>query len=473
MSTWRRSAIRATAPARCTSSLGSPSGTLRGVRIVGWLIVVLASGCGPRIDGSAQDGSSAGESSGGGPMTDPFTTTPSFTTSSDTGSTGGESEPDVGPAEPCDPIVFADPELERVVREQLGVDEGFVLTTETVQPLTYVGAIGAPIQDLSGLECATALETVSFSQFAGRPLPNGITDLTPLVELPLLVGIRLDDHDVSELMPFPTLLRLELPGNPVGSIAELVGSDALRALVIRGSTTSDLSPAAQLPALQILEASDTPVSDIGVLAGSDVLRSLYVGGTTIADLSVVPDLPHLEQLHVDRTAVTDVSVLAGSNALRDLGIQSTQVSDITVVEDLPALEALWISDTPISDLTVLEGRLLEQLHAERILIDALPQGLAVRYVFLGENGLTDPTPMATWDPPDRVDLSNNEIDDLTPFFSMPWTDLDFCVAVDLTGNPLSAPDSAAVAQDLCDTLMIDLETDAHACNNPNCPPPPP
>ena len=72
-------------------------------------------------------------------------------------------------------VTFPDPNLEAVVRGALNIPAG-PLTAEDLQTLIYLYAGGAQITNLSGLEYATNLMTLTLQY-------NAVSDVSPLAGL--------------------------------------------------------------------------------------------------------------------------------------------------------------------------------------------------------------------------------------------------------------------------------------------------
>jgi Leucine-rich repeat (LRR) protein len=101
-------------------------------------------------------------------------------------------------------VSFTDPNLEAAVRLALGKPTG-TLTTVDLSALTILYAAGQQITNLSGLEYATNLTTLSLPD-------NALTDASVLAELGNLLSMDLqgnhlgDVHSLAGLSPMPVSL---------------------------------------------------------------------------------------------------------------------------------------------------------------------------------------------------------------------------------------------------------------------------
>ena len=129
-------------------------------------------------------------------------------------------------------VAFVDPNLERAVRESLGIPSG-PITLDDLKSLTVLIAHGFGITNLAGLDAAISL---TYLNLAANP---GITDFTLLADLPALRQVFLDECIVPDLT-----FASALPW--------------LWEFTARGGGVSDLSPLAGCPKLEILDLGGKP-----------------------------------------------------------------------------------------------------------------------------------------------------------------------------------------------------------------------
>jgi hypothetical protein len=175
-------------------------------------------------------------------------------------------------------VTFADPVLEAMLRGTMGKSEGDITLAEA-QAVTRINLSNellrgisevTPIQDLSGLENFSNLETLDLSYHA-------ITDISPLQGLTKLTA-------------------LSLAGNPVADVSPLAGLAALKLLILSGSQAPDYSALANLADLQVLLLDDSTITDLTPLSALTNLRQLYLAKTSVEDLSPLETIyPNLEQ----------------------------------------------------------------------------------------------------------------------------------------------------------------------------------
>ena len=118
--------------------------------------------------------------------------------------------------------LFADANLERVVREALGRPHGH-LTPEDVSFLTSISAYNDSISSLTGLENCTALDTLILGH-------NQITDITPLANLNNLKELGLSSNQITDITPLANLNNLQelsLHRNQIAEVGPLANLNNL------------------------------------------------------------------------------------------------------------------------------------------------------------------------------------------------------------------------------------------------------
>ena len=293
-------------------------------------------------------------------------------------------------------VLFADPNLEAVIREAIGKPTGDIYASECAN-LMHLSAIDRGIKDLSGIEYCTRLSEVILGPVAsasglsldsvslteqGTGQPNQISDLSPLSYCSNITYLCLWNNNISDIWPLANLINLEhlnLNNNPL----------------------SDISPLGNLTKLEILglfqpEESDASISDISPLANLTNLTELDLWGNQISDISPLGNLTKLTVLGLNYNQISDISPLAHCTNLTRLGLlRNYQISDISPLAHCTNLTALW----------------------------------------LGYNQISDISPLANFTNPTRLYLYNNQIMDISPLVQNEGIDAGDIVR--LADNPLS------------------------------------
>ena len=226
-------------------------------------------------------------------------------------------------------VDIPDPTLRAIIEEELGKAAGATITAPEMANLTHIFAFDSQIRDLTGLEAATNLETLSL-------YGSLISDLTPLTGL-------------------TSLQRLWLGSNPITDISALADLTNLTALYLAETATTDISALASLTNLTDLNLGFNAITDISPLAGLSNLTDLHLGFNAITDISPLATLTNLTDLNLSHNAVGDISVLTGLTNLKELWLENNAISDLSPLVANMGLgrgDKLVVDDNPLSDISI-------------------------------------------------------------------------------------------------------------------------
>ena len=186
-------------------------------------------------------------------------------------------------------VEIPDPNLREAIREQLQLPVGTPITQQDMQKLEFLDnekTQKTEIMDLTGLEYATNLNSISINQ-------SEIIDLTPLSNL-----IQLE--------------ALTAWGNPISDISPLAKLTNLKYIDLAGCDITDISPLANLTQLELLNLGwNHLIQDITPLANLTKLYHLKLTKNRILDISPLANLTELKELFIDGNRISDFSPLDG------------------------------------------------------------------------------------------------------------------------------------------------------------------
>lgn len=191
-------------------------------------------------------------------------------------------------------VVFSDPVLENMVREQMSKPEGDISIAD-----------------------AEAVKELSLS-IEWQP------------EIPPETQIR----DLHGLESFKNLESLDLQYHAVTDISPLAGLSKLTSLSLGGNPVTDLMPLSGLTNLTWLTLFNCQAQDYGPLANLTNLNGLLMEYSTISDASVLSGLTKLIRLSLANTQVGDVSPLAGLTSLRELRLAECPITDYSPLAEI-------------------------------------------------------------------------------------------------------------------------------------------
>ena len=180
-------------------------------------------------------------------------------------------------------VEIPDPNLERAIRQELGLSSEVPVTQQEMLLLDKLTARDAEIEDLTGLEYATHVRGIFLER-------NQVRDITPLRGLTNLRGLYLSKNPISDVSPLSgivSLQRLDLTLIPIEDLSILSNLTQLEGLGLRLCGIIDITPLANLTKLRFLDLAENQIVDIGPLANLTALEELRIHKNLIVDFSPI------------------------------------------------------------------------------------------------------------------------------------------------------------------------------------------
>ncbi len=227
-------------------------------------------------------------------------------------------------------VEIPDPNLRAAIADALDIPRGAPITQDDMNLLTYLDANRRGIMELSGLDTATQLVSLSLGQ-------NAIADLSPLAHLTNMRSLDLRFNQINDISPLSRLIKLEI-------------------LIVPDNRINDLGPLAHLPRLVELNARVNPISDVAPLFHLTTLKYLDLGGCRIVNISPLSNLTNLQVLQLNNNQIVDVSPLSNLTSLYKLEIQYNHIVDHSPLDSL-SLDIFYYDQTCDMPSLPLEPRL--------------------------------------------------------------------------------------------------------------------
>ena len=219
-------------------------------------------------------------------------------------------------------VDIPDPNLERAIREELGLSSEVPVTQQEMLRLRKLHAYQRDITDLTGLEYATNLKSVILSF-------NQIVDFSPLSGLINLELLSLSSNPIVDISPLSNLIHLE-------------------ALYLAAIDLTDITVLSNLTQLKVLDLQRcVHIRDITPLSNLTQLTRLEITGNRIADITPLANLTQLDELRIEDNQIADFSPLQGlslSVLTYDnfcLLPSSTPIQERIVARSLPSIVVGW------------------------------------------------------------------------------------------------------------------------------------
>ncbi len=252
-------------------------------------------------------------------------------------------------------VYIPDANLRAAIEEALGKAAGDVITVEEMESLIHLNSVEASIQNLTGLQLATNLES-----FVVRWSFDGLlSDLSPLAGLTNLKRLNVSGKSITDLSPIAELINIEdlvLFSTDVSDLSPLMDLTKMKRLYFNHAPVSDLLPLAELENLEKLEIFYAEGPSLEPLKGLVELKKLSVGRSGITSISPLAGLVNLEELELfDNNEISDISPLASLRNLKRLNLHGNKISDVSALTSLHGLVWIDLAFNNISDISHVEG----------------------------------------------------------------------------------------------------------------------
>ena len=244
------------------------------------------------------------------------------------------------PFPPEEDLDVPDRNLAAAIQKQIGT-----ITTHTIVNLTELKANNKRIKNLTGLEHAQNLITLSLFH-------NDISDVSPLSKLIRLRWLYLGHNTISDVSPLSALtgLRsLDIGLTDISDISSLKDLKNLEFLNLHGTGISDIAPLTVLKKLRTLYLENNTISDIASLSALTELNVLSLNFNTVSDISSLTKLTKLTALYLRNNAISDISPLANLTQLEVLELTNNRISDAEPLANLVNLKELILYGNPIKN----------------------------------------------------------------------------------------------------------------------------
>lgn len=285
-------------------------------------------------------------------------------------------------------VKIKDKNLASAIKRTLGLDRD--IRESDMERLTQLMVDGENIKNLSGLEKAVNLETLSL-------WGTKVVDLTPIQGLTKLAYLDLDETGVINLHPIKSLTNLSslyVSYLGVKDFSPILGLKNLNALGLAGNDLKKLPNLSSLNNLVELDLTGNELASLKGLEGANRLQYLTVDFNPLSDYSALSNLPilglsaaytamssldwaatdmlsRMEILILTGNPVTDLSPLKGMRHLQMLVADETELTNIKTLLDLPYL--FYVSLVNIQTLDISEGsdamKVIEELIARGVMVD--------------------------------------------------------------------------------------------------------
>lgn len=179
-------------------------------------------------------------------------------------------------------------------------------------------------------------------------------------------------------------------------------------------TNSDIKQMKYLTDLTEIIMSDNPkVTDLSPLSALTGLEKITFHNCNVKDISFTANMKNLTVIGAENNGITDISALADHKKLTDVWLQYNNVKDISPLKDSTEMVNICFTNNLVSDISALSGmKKLVQINFTGCKVkslDALKNCTTIELAYLGENQITDLTPLANSKGLRELHASNNAL----------------------------------------------------------------
>ena len=238
-------------------------------------------------------------------------------------------------------VEVPDPNLRQAIRDVLFLPDGEPLTQFQMLRLTWLRIESPDLSDLTGLEHATNLESISLG---GTGM---VSDLIPISNLIELRSLNLADNQIQDIRPLANLINL-------------------KGLNLWNNQIQDITPLANLTKLTYLNSGGNDLDNLVPLAGLIHLQTLSLSINRIEDITPLVNLTALTKLTLSHNRIIDLNPLAGLTGLTSLNLKNNRISNFSPLANLTNLEVLLINNNFGTDISPLRGLNLIEFNYDAI-----------------------------------------------------------------------------------------------------------
>jgi len=276
---------------------------------------------------------------------------------------------------PEDVVLFKDANLEKAIRDALGIPTK-LLKKEDLVKLAELKvnneneSESVKIADLTGLEHCTNLQRLELRH-------NKITNLNPISNLTELTSLHLQDNQVSDVSMLSNLVKLTvliLLDNQVININSLAGLVKLEMLDLAHNKIVDISSLTNLTQLWWVALNGNQIPIIPNFSKLDKLEELNLGGNLINDISPLDNLLEIVKLVLDQNSINDISSLSEIK-ISYLSLPENQIADISPLTQNTRISGkIHLKNNPLSNTAL--STYIPALEARGIKVEYdLPEGV--------------------------------------------------------------------------------------------------
>ncbi len=268
-----------------------------------------------------------------------------------------------------------------------------------VKSLIVVEAKSKGIQDVTGLEYMTNLETLTLEEVKVENI-QFISSLRQLKSLSITYG---ELKDIGPLAELEHIERLSLRNNKISDLSPLSQMKKIKMLDLNSNYIKDIKPLFTVTTLKTLTVANNQISNAN-LAGIEQLKnvkSLSLSNNGLTNIEHITPMKKLVELDLSKNELENIEPVSRLSTVQSLNLEENYISDITPLSQLTGLYDLKLGSNEIRDVRPVQElgkRMYIDIQRQKIFLDDVEKDKEVKIPIYNLQG----------EPLDTVQLKNGD-----------------------------------------------------------------
>ncbi len=264
-----------------------------------------------------------------------------------------------------DSVIFASPELHRIVCAELGYNEDTVLTKEQCNSVTSISVCGNAVgrkfnaytNDGSNIRIVPIAGTDDKMATVMRGSLDSLEDIPLLKNLTKLI---IPYQSIFDLTPLANskIEKLDLSSNMLGDVSPLSSMRFLKELDLSYTQIdyfASLGKSRSLSRITFPGISQSQFDELCEAENENLTCLIVSGSSKLQNIKKIANLKNLESLYIGETHITDIQPALSLKFLKRFGIRNLEIPDLGIIKRFNNLKALATDKKQEEEITELYG----------------------------------------------------------------------------------------------------------------------
>lgn len=251
-------------------------------------------------------------------------------------------------------VPIKDPLLKKAIKSKLQLSDSDKITTENILKLRELRTSHLGISDLSGLEYAKNLSTITFDT-------EKISNLSPLENLNALysVGVQNCPLKISEVLKLKNITELNVSGiqDTQEEFNRLAMYKDMTVLFMDDCGLNDTSFISSMRNLRNLRVDSNNLSQINGI-NTDLINNLSASHNKIVSINTTM-LGNVKELNLDDNSISDINI-NDLKSINDISLNKNKIKSLKI-NNITNLKTLSLDDNMLTSVSINNERFLGKI----------------------------------------------------------------------------------------------------------------